>query len=59
MPPSKTRTCEPWCSPVAGDSVFVSGADLKFLRDASPERRARNDSRMLALMDRLEAFPCL
>ena len=41
----------------AGDSVFVSGADLKFLRDADPERRALNDSRMLALMDRLEALP--
>jgi enoyl-CoA hydratase/carnithine racemase len=41
----------------AGDSVFVSGADLKFLRDASPERRTQQDSRMLALMDRLEALP--
>ncbi len=38
-------------------STFVSGADLKFLRDAAPERRARNDTRMLALMDRLEALP--
>ena len=41
----------------SGDAVFVSGADLKFLRDAAPERRALNDSRMLALMDRLEALP--
>jgi len=41
----------------SGDAVFVSGADLKFLRDATPERRARNDARMLALMDRLEALP--
>jgi enoyl-CoA hydratase/carnithine racemase len=41
----------------SGDSVFVSGADLKFLRDAAPEKRALNDSRMLALMDRVEALP--
>jgi len=41
----------------AGDTVFVSGADLKFLRDAAPERRALNDTRMLELMDRLEALP--
>ncbi len=41
----------------AGDTVFVSGADLKFLRDAEPERRALNDTRMLELMDRLEALP--
>lgn len=41
----------------SGDAVFVSGADLKFLRDAAPERRATNDSRILALMDRLEALP--
>jgi enoyl-CoA hydratase/carnithine racemase len=41
----------------SGDAAFVSGADLKFLRDASPERRANNDTRMLALMDRLEALP--
>jgi enoyl-CoA hydratase len=41
----------------AGDSVFVSGADLKFLRSADPERRARNDSRMLRQLARLEALP--
>ncbi|MFT3922540.1 MAG: enoyl-CoA hydratase/isomerase family protein [Myxococcales bacterium] len=41
----------------AGDSVFVSGADLKFLRSATPERRELNDTRMLGLMDRLEALP--
>lgn len=41
----------------AGESSFVSGADLKFLRDASPERRARNDTRMLELMGRIEGLP--
>ncbi len=37
--------------------AFVSGADLKFLRDASPESRTRNDSRMRGLLNRLEALP--
>jgi enoyl-CoA hydratase/carnithine racemase len=41
----------------SGDSAFISGADLKFLRDATAERRARHDTRLLALMDRLEALP--
>jgi enoyl-CoA hydratase/carnithine racemase len=41
----------------SGDTVFVSGADLKFLRDAAPERRAHNDTRMLAQMERLAALP--
>jgi enoyl-CoA hydratase/carnithine racemase len=41
----------------SGESTFVSGADLQFLRDASPERRAANDTRMLELLQRLEELP--
>jgi enoyl-CoA hydratase len=41
----------------SGQAAFVSGADLKFLRDAPPAQREANDARMLALMERLEQLP--
>lgn len=41
----------------SGNAAFVSGADLKLMRDAAPERRAENDARMLRSLERLEALP--
>lgn len=40
----------------SGSAAFVSGADLKFLRTATPEQRADMDARMLALLCRVEAL---
>jgi methylglutaconyl-CoA hydratase len=40
----------------AGSAAFVSGADLKFLRDARAEERAAMDARMLAVLRRVEAL---
>ena len=40
----------------AGNSAFVSGADLKFLHGAEPAARAAMDAAMLALLRRVEAL---
>jgi enoyl-CoA hydratase/carnithine racemase len=41
----------------ATGDVFISGADLKFLRAAAPDVRLAQDARILALTRRLEALP--
>src|SRR5690606_19964298 len=41
----------------SGETAFVAGADLKLMRDAAPERRAANDTRMLRSLERLEGLP--
>lgn len=40
-----------------GDAAFVSGADLKFLRDASAEERAANDRCMTEALESLSELP--
>jgi enoyl-CoA hydratase/carnithine racemase len=40
----------------ASGDTFISGADLKFLRSATPEARLAQDARVLALTQRLEAL---
>jgi enoyl-CoA hydratase len=42
----------------AGES-FLSGGDLKFIREQPPEETLRLSQRMTALLDRLEALPVL
>jgi enoyl-CoA hydratase/carnithine racemase len=41
----------------AGNDTFVSGADLKFLRDASPDARLQNDCGMTAALEGLANLP--
>jgi enoyl-CoA hydratase/carnithine racemase len=41
----------------AGDAAFVSGADLKFLRDARAEERAANDRCMTEALESLSELP--
>lgn len=41
----------------AGDKAFISGADLKNLRDLTDEDRNRLDDRMDAVLERIEALP--
>lgn len=40
----------------AGRGAFISGADLKFLRNAPPEERAAMDAHMLSALGRLAAL---
>ncbi len=41
----------------AGDAAFIAGADLKLLHAGPPELRAALDTRMHALLARIEALP--